>query len=66
MAANLRSWFFEERLRALKEISDAIDHVTTEEIIGLLQSLHIQEKMATVALGPRSEDELFGAVAAGS
>jgi predicted Zn-dependent peptidase len=60
MVANLRSWWFEGRLRSLEEIRQRIDAVTLEEIEALVQSLHLTETVAVAALGPRSEEELFG------
>jgi hypothetical protein len=59
MVSNLRSWWFEERLYALDEVRDLIDRVTVDEILNLIQSLDISHNLAAVALGPRSEDELF-------
>lgn len=66
MAANLRSWWYEGRLRGLAEISERVDHVTVGEILNVLQSLHITDNINVAALGPRSEDELFGSVLARS
>jgi predicted Zn-dependent peptidase len=66
MAANLRSWWFEQKLHSLQEIKDLIDHVTVDEIFDVVQSLGITRNLTAVALGPRSEDELFGGVLARS
>lgn len=64
MASNLRSWWYEGRLRGLAEISQRIDHVTVDETLNVLQSLHIIDNLNAAALGPRSEDELFGGLLA--
>lgn len=64
MAANLRSWWYEGTLRGLPEISERIDHVTVDEIRSLLQDLHITNNLTAAALGPRSEEELFGGMLA--
>lgn len=64
MAANLRSWWYEGRLRGLAEISERIDHVTVDEILNVLQTLHVTDNLSVAALGPRSEDELFGDIMA--
>lgn len=64
MAANLRSWWYESRLRGLAEISERIDHVTVDEVLNVLRSLHIIDNLNAAAIGPRSEDELFGGVLA--
>jgi predicted Zn-dependent peptidase len=66
MVANARSWWFEQRLRTLEEIKDRIDEVSVEQIGSVLQSLGIAERLAAVAVGPRSEDELFGGLLARS
>lgn len=66
MVANVRTWWFEQRLRSLQEIRERIDAVTVEEIAEVLQSLNIMDQLAAVAVGPRSEDELFGGVLAPS
>jgi predicted Zn-dependent peptidase len=66
MASNLRSWWFEQKLYSLQEIKDRIDGVTVEEILELVQSLNITSNIAAVALGPRSEEDLFGSVFARS
>lgn len=66
MVANARSWWFEQRLRTLEEVKERIDQVTVEQIGNVLQSLGITERLAAVAVGPRSEDELFGGLLARS
>lgn len=66
MAANLRSWWYEEQLHSLREIEDRIDRVTVDEIRELLQALRITNTLAAVAVGPRSEDELFAGLLARS
>ena len=62
MGANARSWWFERRLRDLDELRDRIDAVTLDAVSELIARLGITRNLASVALGPRSEDELFGAV----
>jgi predicted Zn-dependent peptidase len=62
MVSNLRSWWFEGQLRSLQEIKDRIDHVTVEEISTVLEALNLTDHLAAVAIGPRSETELFGGV----
>jgi predicted Zn-dependent peptidase len=64
MAANLRSWWFEETLYSLDDTARRIDRVSVEEIQNLVQSLDITGKLAAVALGPRAEEDLFGGVLA--
>jgi predicted Zn-dependent peptidase len=64
MTSNLRSWWYEQKLRSLEEVEDEIDRVTLEEIDDLVKSLGITRNLAAAALGPRSEDELFGGILA--
>jgi predicted Zn-dependent peptidase len=66
MASNLRSWWFEGKLRSLSEVAQRIDDVALSDITDLVGELGITEHMAAVALGPRTEDELFGGVLARS
>jgi predicted Zn-dependent peptidase len=66
MASNLRSWWFEETLHSLSEVAQRIDDVTLSDVTDLLTDLGITDHMAAVALGPRTEDELFGGVLARS
>lgn len=60
MVANLRSWWFEERLRPLGEVSERIEHVSVQDVQRLVERLDIPNQLAAVAVGPRKEDELFG------
>lgn len=62
MVANLRNWWFEHRLRTLDEVKSEIDQVTVGAVSELVASLGIRANLAAVALGPRSEEELFGGV----
>jgi predicted Zn-dependent peptidase len=66
MVANLRSWWFEERVRTLDEIKERIDSVRSQDVIEAIRSLNPMATIAAVAVGPRSEDELFGGVLAAS
>jgi predicted Zn-dependent peptidase len=60
MAANLRSWWLEGRLYSLEDVSRRIDAVTLEDVLALVQALHITNRVSAVALGPRTYEELFG------
>jgi predicted Zn-dependent peptidase len=66
MASNLRSWWFEEKLHSLSDVAERIEDVTVPAVTNLVRSLDITEHMSAVALGPRTEDELFGGVLARS
>jgi predicted Zn-dependent peptidase len=62
MMANLRSWWFEGTLHGLEEIKARIDAVSLADVRALIDRLGITENLAAYALGPRSEEELFGRV----
>ncbi len=64
MVANLRSWWYEGRLRDLDEIRERVDHVTVDEVRTLLESIDMIGGLAVAAIGPRSEEELFGGLVA--
>jgi predicted Zn-dependent peptidase len=66
MASNLRSWWFEETLHSLSNVAQRIEDVDASAVTSLVSNLGITEKMTFVALGPRTEDELFGNVLARS
>ena len=66
MASNLRSWWFEEKLYTLSEVAQRIDSVDAPSVSQLLKRLKITDDMTAIALGPRSEEELFGGVMARS
>lgn len=66
MISNLRSWWFEQKLYSLEDIRERIDRVTRAEIFELIQQLDIAHNLAAAALGPRTEQDLFGRVLARS
>jgi len=66
MASNLRSWWFEEKLHSLSVVAQRIEDVDVPAVTDLVTSLGITEHMNAVALGPRTENELFGGVLARS
>lgn len=66
MLSNIRNWWFEGRLRTLQEVKERIDSVTLEQVRDVIGSLGIMTNLTAVALGPRSEEELFGGLLAHS
>lgn len=66
MASNLRSWWFEGELHSLSDVARLIDDVDLSAVSNLVGGLGITDHMTAVALGPRTEDELFGGVLAPS
>jgi predicted Zn-dependent peptidase len=66
MVSNLRNWWFEGRLRSLQEVKERIDAVTVEQVRTIISSLDIMHNLTAVAVGPRTEEELFGGLLAHS
>ncbi len=66
MLSNMRNWWFEGRLRTLQEVKERIDSVTLEQVADVIGSLGIMSNLTAVALGPRTEEELFGGLLAHS
>jgi predicted Zn-dependent peptidase len=62
MLANLRSWWFEQQLHDLEEVKRRIDAVTRDDVSAIIDRLGITSNLAAYALGPRTEEELFGVV----
>lgn len=59
MGALLRSWWFEGRLTTIQELKEAIDGVSREQIMGLLERFPLTDTLVQVAIGPRTAEELF-------
>jgi len=59
MGSLLRSWWFEGKLTTIQELKDAVDGVTREQIMHLLERFPMTETLVQVAIGPRPADELF-------
>lgn len=60
MAALARSWWFERRLITIQELKEAVDAVTQEQIMHLLQRFSPFNPLVVAAIGPRTQDELIG------
>ncbi len=60
MSSLARSWWFERRLISIQEIKEAIDAVTTDQILGLMRRFPPAQPLVIAAIGPRSEAELIG------
>jgi predicted Zn-dependent peptidase len=60
MGALARSWWFERKLTTIQELKEAIDGVTREQILGLLQRYTPTEPLVIGAIGPRTQEELVG------
>ena len=59
MGALLRSWWFEGRLTTIQELKEAIDSVSREQIMRLLERFPLTDPLVQVAIGPRTAEELF-------
>lgn len=60
MSALARSWWFEHRLIPISELKDAIDSVTSEQIMNLLRRFSPTNALVVAAIGPRTQEELIG------
>lgn len=60
MAALARSWWFEEKILTIQELKEAIDSVTTDQILGLLKRFPPMQPLVIGAIGPKSREELIG------
>jgi predicted Zn-dependent peptidase len=60
MGALARSWWYERKLTTIQELKEAIDRVTTEQIIGLLRRFPPMRPLVVGAIGPRTQEELIG------
>ncbi|HLJ69334.1 MAG TPA: pitrilysin family protein [Chloroflexota bacterium] len=64
MGANLRNWWFEHRLRSLEDVKAGIEAVDPDQVRSLIRRLDISRNIAAVALGPRTQEELFSGATA--
>jgi predicted Zn-dependent peptidase len=60
MNAILRSWWYERKLRTVQESKDAIDAVTQEQVLNVLQRFSPLNPLTIAAIGPLSREELVG------
>ncbi len=59
MGSLLRSWWFEGRLTTIQELKEAIDGVSRDQIMHLLERFPLTDPLVRVAIGPRPAEELF-------
>ncbi|GLV57688.1 peptidase M16 [Dictyobacter sp. S3.2.2.5] len=60
MSAILRSWWYERQIKTIQEIKDAIDAVTQEQVLSMLQRYSPVHPLTIAAIGPLSQEELVG------
>ena len=64
MLAISRSWWYDHRIRTISEIREAIDSVTHEQVLRVLQRFSPLNPLAISAIGPLSQDDLVGDILA--
>ena len=60
MAAISHSWWYESKLRTIQEVKDAIDAVTQEQVLSVLQRFSPLNPLTVAAIGPLERDTLVG------
>ncbi|MEO7019107.1 MAG: pitrilysin family protein [Ktedonobacteraceae bacterium] len=60
MGAIARSWWFERKIHTTQEVKEAIDAVTQERILAVLQRYSLLNPLTVAAIGPLSQEELIG------
>jgi len=60
MNSILRSWWYERKLRTVQETKDAIDAVTQEQVLNVMQRYSPLNPLTVAAIGPLSREELVG------
>ena len=60
MSAISRSWWYDRKIRTIQEIKEAIDGVTHDQVLRVLQRFSPLNPLAVSAIGPLSQDELVG------
>lgn len=62
MGALLQSWWYERKLRAIQEDKEAIDAVTQEQVLRVLQRFPALDALTVAAIGPLDRDALVGSI----
>jgi len=60
MAALAHSWWYERKLRTIQEVKAAIDAVTQEQVLDVLQRFSPLNPLTVAAIGPLDRDTLVG------
>lgn len=60
MSLILRTWWYEHNIKTIQEIKDAIDAVTQEQIMNVLQRFSPVAPLTIAAIGPLSQEDLIG------
>jgi predicted Zn-dependent peptidase len=60
MSLIMRAWWYERKIKTIQEIKDAIDAVTQEQILNVLQRFSPVNPLTIAAIGPLSQEDLVG------
>ena len=60
MSALAHSWWYERKLRTIQEVMAAIDAVTQEQVLDVLQRFSPLNPLTVAAIGPLDRDTLVG------
>ncbi|HTI14035.1 MAG TPA: pitrilysin family protein [Dictyobacter sp.] len=60
MSALIRTWWYDRTFKTVQEIKDAIDAVTQEQIMRVLQRFSLLQPLTIAAIGPLTQEELVG------
>jgi predicted Zn-dependent peptidase len=60
MSLIMRTWWYERKIKTIQEIKDAIDAVTQEQILNVLQRFSPVNPLTIAAIGPLSQEDLVG------
>jgi predicted Zn-dependent peptidase len=60
MGAIARSWWYERRIKTIQDVKEAIDAVSQEQVLHVLQRFSPTSPLTIAGIGPLSEEELVG------
>ncbi|HLI88493.1 MAG TPA: pitrilysin family protein [Ktedonobacteraceae bacterium] len=60
MGAIAHSWWYERKIRTIQEVREAIDAVTQEQVMRVLQRFPLLSPLTIAAIGPLEREELVG------
>ncbi len=60
MSAITRSWWYEQKIKTIQEVKEAIDAVTQEQVLRVLHRFSPLNPLTIAAIGPLTKDELVG------
>jgi predicted Zn-dependent peptidase len=60
MGAIARSWWYERKIKTIQDVKEAIDAVTQEQVLQVLQRFSPLNPLVVAGIGPLSQEELVG------